>query len=233
MTKNIILFAICLFFGFSAVSMEPHQVNPEVHEFEKLPEKFKRAQFVPQPERENYVMVEPDFAKNLPPFPNFNSAIYLSTDNIPTHKKYISWGYTNNKLFSVYENLGKYIDQGYGVIGIPKDYLKKGLAPTIVVFHPRARKSAFYLFKLIESENFGAKKNHYQIGLLLGYYEPNVYAFCFGTALARKAFPSLTFIKDTEPIMKDYHHMLELGKKGLESLGDERNLVLSEWPIGK
>lgn len=179
-------------------------------------------------DNKDYFMIAPDLSKN--PQPDQDHGYVTSFKNRPMHGKYLTWiqGANNREKWI---EIADFARRGYGIIGLAQDLVSTDVHD-VIAYHPNARKSADYLFDLIHPEP-GTTRNHYQIGLLLSYWEPDVYAWCFGSAAAMKAYPMLEidpFAQKQEGYDQREQEMFRnAGKRGLEAIpAEERQRVLHE-----
>lgn len=202
-----------------------------IRDFAQLPEALKNAKLISQEGADEYYMIEPDHEKVLSAspvghlLPEIN---FVALEQLPSRNKYIYWDYQGSgpREFQTWKNLADKIERGFGVFGLPKNLLHDGPGLHTIIFHPKARKAALYFFNKLNNKTLGC----YEIGLLLGYYEPNVYAFCLGTKRAKKAYPDLTFVeeRDAPPPSELDELFLRDGRKQFEDFAEERKEVLFE-----
>lgn len=208
-----------------------------------LPLAIRGSIFVPQSGYAKYFEIAAKSEKSPDTKPFEHScpeALFVDESHIPLNRnKYIYWegGFPGGKptYYSKWAYFARKIERGFGMLGLPSpsDLEHATIAPASVIYHPNAEKSARYFFDLIEKGDYQRSfKGTYQVGLLLGYFEPNVYAFIFGTERAKLAFPLITFNKEHEPSFDLPAELpsIEKLKEGLEQLGGERAIVLYEYP---
>lgn len=170
---------------------------------------------IPQTGREELYMIKAD-PKSDPAPRAYAGVSFLILADEPTPAQYI--------ILLEDDDADNLVEQGWGLLGLKVDGSFSGY---VFAFHPKVEQAAHYLYQVIAKK----KRNHYQFGLLLGYYEPNVYAWCFGTEAAKKAYPDLRFGKELQESYpeKDAAFMRRKHKRGLENLDAEiRALVLHE-----
>ena len=178
----------------------------------------------------DYYMIAPDPSKNPQPDSGRHGVTFFKTT--PIRDKYLTWIQgVNLATRGAWIETADLVRRGYGVLGFAQDLLSTDMMD-VIVFHPDTRTSADYLFDLIHPEP-GTMKNQYQIGLLLSYWEPNVYAWVFGTDAAMKAYPQLE-INPAAGENEGYdlpmqNQFRKIGTSGLEAIpAEERQRVLHE-----
>lgn len=181
-----------------------------------------------QPNQPGFFMVDADPNKNPEPR-NYGGVNFLHAKDSPaTTEQYVMLAEENYLDFNnEILHINDLVRRGFGVLGFKDKNYQRG--DKILIFHPKASDIAHKLFSVLQKK----KRNHYHFGLLLGYYEPNVYAWCFGVQEARQAYPDLAF--DEENKWEGYSNeqklfMRNVGKHGLEELSpDLRQLALNEY----
>jgi hypothetical protein len=200
-----------------------------VKDISELPEALKNAKLVSQEGSDEYVMIEPDPKKEPSTVPFEYYCVersFVAKEQDSVRNKYIYWDFQGSgpKGYSSWKYLANKVERGFGVLGLPKNFPLDGPTINTIIFHPKARKTAFYFFNKLKNN----KLSSYEKGLLLGYYEPNVYAFCFGTEAARRAYPDLTFVEEREPPAFFSEPFLPSDREEFDALGEERKEVLFE-----
>lgn len=192
--------------------------------------KSAKLTFYRKKDNKEYFMIAPDPSKNPQPLSgDFGAPFFKKPKNL---YKYLTWiqGQPDRQEWI---SIADFVRQGYGILGLAKNLLDTNMMD-VIAFHPEAKTSANYLFDLIHAPLL-SQRNEYQIGLLLGYWEPDVYAWSFGTDAAIRAYPNL--VLDPDRPFKSHNgypdetkvSLRKLGKRGLDFINPkERQRVLHE-----
>lgn len=129
---------------------------------------------------------------------------------------------------------------GFGAIAGSLERLRDGgphptlpiKSEEIILFHPKLPKAARYFYDMRANNPLYFIQNMFEEGLLLGYAEPDAFAWSFGTREAKFTFPNEDFGNERETgypaeRVKEWR---DVGKTRLkEKLGDEYEWVVAEY----